>query len=108
MSNYASHLRVFLIWLDKPPLLAAVEQYLSEHPGLTQRRAATARDKSERGANVDFEEIYRRATETGNEHFVCQLLLIAALGLRVREAWLFRPHLSVDSAGHVNVDWCRV
>ncbi len=105
MSTYVSHLRVFLTWLDKPPLLAAVEQYLSEHPGLTQRRAATARDRSERGANVDFEEIYRRATETGNEHFVCQLLLIDALGLRVREAWLFRPHLSVGSAGRVNVDW---
>ena len=105
MSTYVSHLRVFLGWLDKLPLLAAIEQYLSEHPGLTQRRAATVRDKSERGANVDFEEIYRRATETGNEHFVCQLLLIAALGLRVREAWLFRPHLSVDSVGRVNVDW---
>lgn len=105
MSTYVSHLRVFVGWLDKEPLLGVIEEYLTEHPGLTQRHAATEQDKSERGANTDFEEIYRRATETANEHFVCQLLLIAALGLRVREAWLFRPHLAVDLTGHVTVGW---
>lgn len=104
MATYVSHLRIFLGWLERPQLLAVVDQFRAEHPGLTQRKSATDRDKSERGANVDFELIYRRATETGDEYFVCQLLLIATLGLRVREAWLFRPHLSVHSS-RVSVHW---
>ncbi len=105
MATYVSHLRTFVGWIRKPTLIAIVNQFCAEHPGLTHRRSATVTDKSERGANVNFEEIYRRATATGNEYFVCQLLLIAAFGLRAREAWSFRPHLSVGPLGSVEVNW---
>ncbi len=105
MATYVSHLRTLVTWLRKGELLAVIDRYCDEHPGLTRRQAAADRDKSEHGAGVSFREIYRRATETGNEHFVCQLLLIAAFGLRAREAWAWRPHLSIDLMGCVNVDW---
>ena len=104
MATYVSHLRVFLGWLERPQLLAVVDRFHAEHPDSTRRKSATDRDKSERGANVDFELIHRRAVDTLDEYFVCQLLLIATLGLRVREAWLFRPHLSVHLS-RVSVHW---
>jgi hypothetical protein len=105
MATYVSHLRAFVVWIGKCELHTVIDRYCAEHPGLTYRQAATDRDKSERGVGVEFVEIYRRAIEVGNEHYSCQLLLIAAFGLRVREAWLFRPHLAVDSDGRVNVGW---
>jgi integrase len=103
MATYTSHLRTLVTWLEKPQLLEIVDQYCLKHPGLTKRTAATDRDKSERGAGVDLREIIRRAEETGDQHFFCQILLIVALGLRVREAFLFRPHLSVRADGSILV-----
>ena len=105
MATYVSHLRTFIGWLAKPTLLSVVDRYRAEHPERTQRHTATDRDKSECAANIDFEEILRRAEETGSEHFAAQIHLIGAFGLRVREAWLFRPHLSVDAFGAPHVDW---
>jgi integrase len=105
MATYVSHLRTFVVWIGKRELHAIIDRYCAEHPGLTYRQAATDQDKSERGFGVEFVEIYRRAVEVGNEHYSCQLLLIAAFGLRVREAWLFRPHLAVDSDDRVSVGW---
>lgn len=103
-ATYVSHLRTFVGWVNKPTLLSIVDQFCADHPGFTHRRSATITDKSERGANVNFEEIYRRATATGNEYFVSQLLLIAAFGLRARDAWSFRPHLSVGPLGGIEVN----
>jgi integrase len=105
MATYVSHLRAFVVWVGKRELHAIIDRYCDEHPGLTYRRTATDRDRSERGVGVEFVEIFRRAAEVGNEYYACQLLLIAAFGLRVREAWLFRPHLAVDSDGRVSVNW---
>jgi integrase len=104
-STYVSHLRTFVLWIGKRELLAIIDRYCAEHPDLTKRRAATEWDKSEQGVGVKFVEIYRRATELGNEHYSCQLLLIGAFGMRVREAWLFRPHLAIDSDGRISVGW---
>ena len=105
MATYVSHLRTFVVWLQKGELLEIIDCYCAERPDLTRRRAATERDKSERGANVGFAEICQRATATGDEYFACQILLMRAFGLRAREAWAFRPHLSIDSRGCVRVDW---
>jgi integrase len=105
MATYVSHLRVFVVWLGKRELLPIIDRYCAEHPGLTQRRTATDRDKSERGAGVDYAEIFRRAVATGDQYFVHQLLLIVAFGLRVREAWQFRPHLAVGEFGRVQVNF---
>lgn len=105
LATYVSHLRTFAVWIGKRELHAVIDRYCAAHPGLVYRRAATDRDKSEKGAGVEFVEIYRRAMEVENEHYSCQLLLIAAFGLRVREAWLFRPHLAIGSDGRVSVGW---
>jgi len=105
MATYVSHLRTFVAWLRKRELLPIIDRYCADHPGLTQRRTATDRDKSERGAGIDCAEIFRRAVATGDQYFVHQLLLIAAFGLRVREAWQFRPHLAVGEFGRVQVNF---
>jgi integrase len=103
MATYVSHLRTFVGWLNKRELLPIIDRYCADHPGLTRRRTATDRDKSERGAGVDYREIFRRAVATGDQYFVHQLLLIAAFGLRAREAWQFRPHLATGEFGRVQV-----
>jgi integrase len=103
MATYVSHLRIFVVWLGKRELLPIIDRYCADHPGLTQRRTATDRDKSERGVGVDYAEIFRRAVATGDQYFVHQLLLIVAFGLRVREAWQFRPHLATGEFGRVEV-----
>lgn len=105
VATYVSHLRTFVVWLGKGELLEVIDRYCAACPHLTQRQAATSRDKSERGAKVEFLEIRQRAIATGNEYFVCQILLMRAFGLRAREAWAFRPHLSIDLMGRVQVDW---
>lgn len=101
MSTYVSHLRAFVTWLQKPELVPLIDQYCRERPGMTRRQSATPTDKSERGAGVDFAEIQRRAA--GDAHFACQLLLIKEFGLRVREAFEFRPHLAVNAEGRVEI-----
>lgn len=105
MATYVSHLRTFVVWLRKGELLEVIDGYCAARRHLTQRQAATTRDKSEWGAKVEFLEILQRAIATGNEYFVCQLLLMRAFGLRAREAWAFRPHLCIDLMGRVQVDW---
>ena len=72
MATYVSHLRTFVAWLGKRELLPIIDRYCAEHPGLTRRRTATDRDKSERGAGVDYREIFRRAVATGDQYFVHQ------------------------------------
>jgi integrase len=103
MSTYVSHLRVFVTWLGKAELVKLIDQYCEERPGLTRRESATRSDKSERGAGVNFDEIRRRAVETGDVYFACQLLLIKEFGLRVREAFEFRPNLAVNAEGRVEI-----
>lgn len=104
MATYVSHLRVFVGWLDKAELVGVIDKYCADRPGLIRRKSATDTDKSERGAGVDFAEIYRRAVATGIPHFACQLLLMQAFGLRAREAARFRPHQAITATGHVIVN----
>ncbi len=104
MATYVAHLRTFVRWIDKPDLMLVIDRYCAERPELTRRQTATDTDKSERAVCIDAAEIIRRAEQIGDEHFLCQMLLITSLGLRVREAWLFRPHLAGVS-GHLHIAW---
>jgi site-specific recombinase XerD len=103
-ATYVSHLRTFVRWLGKVELLVVVDRFCAEHPHFTARRSATERDKSERAVGIDAREILIPAAQTGNFNFAIQLELIMTFGLRVREAWLFRPHLAGGSE-HVHVAW---
>ncbi len=92
MATYISHLRTFCAWIEKPQLIGVIEKFCAENPGVTRRSTATERDKSAKGAGVDFQEIFRLALEE-DAWVACQLLLSALFGLRARESWLFRPHI---------------
>jgi len=100
LSTYVSHLRTFVTWIGKAELVPVIDRFCADRPGFTHRRTATEKDKSARGAAVEPAEILRRARQTGDQHFVCQLLLVMSLGLRARESWRFRPHLA-DRPGYL-------
>lgn len=99
-----SHLRTLCRWVEKPELIRVLNRLLATEPHLIRRRVATDRDRSERGAGVDRTTILVRAHAV-DPRFACQLALIVAFGLRAQEAWLFRPHLAVDSAGTLHILW---
>ena len=103
MATYVSHLRVLCSWLNNPGLVDVIDRYVRSDPSLTWRRLVSNRDRSERGAGIDKDEILRLAA-TLDERFACQLRLIMTLGLRSQEAWLLRPHLA-ERQGHVCVNW---
>jgi integrase len=99
-----SHLRTLCRWIGKPELIRLIDEAMAQAPQLTQRRAATDRDRSLEGAGVDSDALLHRACEL-DLRFCCQLALIPAFGLRSLEAWLFRPHLALDDVGRVRIDW---
>src|SRR5262249_38678736 len=80
MATYVSQLRTLCLWLEKRYLIVTIDEYCAQNPGLTARATATKRDKSERNATIPVEQILKRARETGDEHFCCQLALICAFG----------------------------
>ncbi len=104
LSTYVSHLRTLCGWLDKPQLVALIDELIGREPQLVQRRTVTDTDRSERGANVSVVEVLSRALAL-DERFAAQLALIIAFGLRSMEAWLFRPHLALRSDGRLQVLW---
>lgn len=97
-----AHLSVLFRALGKPQLLDARERLFSD-PGILQRSLATARDKSIEAAGFDFATIYERAYVLEPRAAV-QLALCWHFGLRVQEAWCFRPRQAVRD-GLVYVLW---
>ena len=103
LATYISHLRTLCRWLKKPELVWLVNEIVAAEPHLTRRHVATTRDRSERGAGANCEEIFSRARAL-DERFACQLALIVAFALRAQESWLFRPHLAVEG-GVISIRW---
>lgn len=104
LATNISHLRTLCRWIAKPELIRVIDSIVAAEPHLTRRSVATDRDRSERGAGVELEQVLLRAFAL-DPRFCCQLALIAAFGLRAQEAWLFRPHLAEDTAGRVQILW---
>jgi integrase len=104
LSTYISHLRTLCQWLRKPQLVALIDRYVAAEPQIVRRRTVTDRDRSARGAGVCIREVLERAKAL-DERFAAQLALIAALGLRSSEAWLFRPHLALREDGSLQILW---
>ena len=103
LATNVSHLRTLCRWLKKPELVRLVNDMIAAEPHLTRRQVATTKDRSERGAGVNREEIFRKARAL-DERFACQLALIVAFALRAQESWLFRPHLAVEG-GVISIRW---
>lgn len=97
-----AHVSVLCRVLGKHQLVDERES-LFQDPSSLRRSLATTRDKSLEEAGLDFESIYERALRL-NPRVACQLALCHRFGLRVQEAWRFRPHLAVRN-GLVHVLW---
>ncbi len=97
-----AHVSVLCRALGKYQLLNEREK-LFKDPNSLRRSLATTRDKSLEAAGVDFESLYEQAYQL-NPRVACQLALCQHFGLRVQEAWCFRPHLALQN-GLVHVLW---
>ena len=103
LATNVSHLRTLCRWVDKPELLENLNRLIAAEPHLTRRTVATDRDRSERGAGIDRSDVLNRARNL-DPRFACQLALVVAFGLRVQEAWLFRPHMA-ENSGAILILW---
>lgn len=103
LSTYCSHLRVLCLWLGKARLITVLDSIVDSQPGMTRRCSVAMKDRSERGAGIEFQTVLNRALVL-DQRFACQLALIAEFGLRSQEAWLFRPHLA-EHGRYVRVQW---
>ncbi|GFE85165.1 tyrosine-type recombinase/integrase [Steroidobacter agaridevorans] len=97
-----SHLAVLLRTLGKPQWLDDRESLFAD-PSILTRSLVATKDKSIEAAGLAFEAIYAAAWSI-NPRVAVQLALCWHFGLRVQEAWCFRPHLSVQD-GFVRVKW---
>ncbi|HEY0682995.1 MAG TPA: integrase domain-containing protein [Steroidobacter sp.] len=97
-----AHVSVLCRALGKQQLMEEREK-LFQNPNSLRRSLATNRDKSLEAAGVDFQTIYDQAHRL-NPRVACQLALCWEFGLRVQEAWRFRPHLALRD-GLVLVLW---
>lgn len=98
----ASFLTVLFRGIGKPHLVENIDGYFSS-PAVLRRSGVASRDKTLEGAGIEFAFIYQRAMAV-DPRIACMLELCYEFGLRVREAWLFRPHLAVRD-GVICVYW---
>lgn len=94
-ATYASHLRSFCGWL--------VDEFNEMHPDLVRRRKVSEQDRSA-SLQVNVVDVLSRAFAL-DERFAAQLALAVAFGLRSMEAWLFRPHLALNSERRIQILW---
>lgn len=99
-----SYFEAFCRWLGKHDLIGDHSLYFMDST-ILKREYATRVDKSEKAAGIHFNDILQRVIKL-DEHYACQLALIAAFGLRAQEAWKLRPHLADGNfEGMLNVFW---
>lgn len=97
-----SHVAVLLKALGKSQLLDDRESLFAE-PSILSRSLVATKDKSIEAVGLEFQAIYAAAWAI-NSRVAVQLALCWHFGLRVQEAWCFRPHISMRD-GFVRVWW---
>lgn len=97
LQGYLSIFRTLLGWLDKPALAAALESYLPAGISLERNYTATS-DKSWSAHGVDFNEIFQKIYDF-DRYVARQLAVMAAFGLRRKEAIMLRPNLCITQDG---------
>lgn len=102
IATCASHLALLYRCIGKQHLVGNMAGYFSD-PAVLHRSEVAQRDKSLEGAGLVFSEIYQRALEV-DERVACMLQLCHTFGLRVREAWLLRPHEAIQE-GVICIYW---
>lgn len=87
-----SILRVFCDWIGKPGMVRPPETYVEDR-ALVARSSVAERDHGWSANGVDLEEVYAMVA-IRNEFVAVQLRVLAAFGLRRKEAVMFRPHVA--------------
>jgi integrase len=101
-SGYATCLTLLYRAIGKPQLVDDVRSYLAD-PTFARRSGVARFDKSLEGGGIAFTEIRERAMKV-DPRIACMLELCYELGTRVREAWLFRPALTLQG-GVICIYW---
>jgi integrase len=93
IQTYLSFLRGFANWIGKPGLVRQ-PQYYGLQPEEYQRHEAARRDKSWSAQGIDIDRLIEEICRF-DRYVGAAMRLVRALGLRRKEAVMFRPHLCV-------------
>ncbi len=93
IQTYLSFLRGLALWLGKPGFIRKPDHY-GLSPAEYQRHEYAQRDKSWTAAGVDIDALIERVCAY-DRYVGASLRLIRAMGLRRKEAVMFRPHCCV-------------
>lgn len=93
IQTYLSFLRGFANWIGKPGLVRQPHHY-GLHLDEYQRHEAAQRDKSWSAQGIDIDRLVGEICRF-DPHVGAALRLVRALGLRRKEAIMFRPHRCV-------------
>jgi integrase len=93
IQTYLSFLRGFTNWIGKPGLVRQ-PQYYGLQPEEYQRHEAAQRDKSWSAQGIDIDGLIGEICRF-DPHVGAAMRLVRAMGLRRKEAVMFRPHLCV-------------
>ena len=93
IQTYFSFLKTFTGWIGRPSVMKPIGCYFDD-PKLYQRSYIATTDKSWKAAAVSVAERIREAIRV-DRHVAATLMLMAAFGLRFKEACMFRPHQDI-------------
>lgn len=93
IQTYLSFLRGFANWIGKPGLVRQ-PQYYGLEPEQYQRHEAAQRDKSWSAQGIDIDGLIEEMCRF-DPHVGAAMRLVRTLGLRRKEAIMFRPHLFI-------------
>lgn len=96
IQKYHSHLSTFAAWIGKPNLVKPIGAYIDD-AALYSRSYVARRSKTWRANGVDVRSTIDDVA-TYDERAAAALELMAAFGLRFKEAVMFRPHVDVVTA----------
>ena len=91
IQTYLSFLRGLAQWIGKPGLVCQPQHY-GLQPDEYQRHEAASRDKSWSGQHIDIEGVIDQICRF-DRHVGAAMLLVQTMGLRRKEAIMFRPHV---------------
>jgi integrase len=94
VDNYLSHLRIFAKWVGKPALVQSLPAYCAGDAERQGRDYGAKRDKTITPAQLN-EWLGRARKADPSGRLGAMLLLEAFLGLRSKEAYMFRPHSAI-------------
>jgi len=102
MQTYLSFLRAFADWIGKPGMILKPEFYVDD-PERFRRCYVVKKDKSWDANGVDINELITRISDY-DPYAAAWLAMIAAFGLRCREAKMLQPHLAVVPAATAGIE----